>query len=231
MNSSYFIGFAVWLFSYPFLGFTQSRYSFSVKSGLAISSQAYHNNRLQPTISAIHNLNSGFVQFQANYKVTKWIDVAMGMQLVEKGFVYDVKNVGLGTPTVFSTMYQYNLLYGELPLNAIFRLRKFSLAIGAIASYLIKANYDYKDRTLTTRPNKPPSIFDTQFFGEYPFDRFRKWDWGVNVGLSYRILKDFEIECNLQKHFIRVDKIAPQKGYADVMYNQSYLIGIRYYLF
>lgn len=157
------------------------------------------------------------------------MDVAIGLQLLEKGFVYEVNNVGSGSPTVFSTRYQYNLLYGELPINAIFKLRKFSLTVGGIASYLMKANYFKKDITITNRPNQLPAVYDTQYFGEYPFDRFRKWDWGVNLGLSYRISQDFEFECNLQKHFIRVDHYAPQTGYADVMYNQCYLFGVRYY--
>lgn len=201
---------------------------FSLKAGMAISTQAYHNTAFLPTIKGHHNIVAPFINLQYSWKLSEKAEISAAIQQVEKGFIFKSAHVKSGTATSYSTEYQYRLGYVEMSINFTFHVKRFGGMIGWIPSYLYEANYRYKDVTNVNQTGKPAKVFVSSYNGVYPFSRFRTWDMGINLGLKYKLNDYFEVELNVQKHFLRTDMRAPQTGYADIMYNQSYLLGLRY---
>lgn len=209
--------------------FGQNRFGLQLKSGVSISTQAYYLNHLTPTVKGNHNTVSGVLNISATYRIKNKIGVSSGLQIIEKGFNYSVRNVGSGTSTVFSTDYQYALRFLEIPVNFYYDKNRFGILIGFIVSYMYDNDYRYRDVTITTKPGRSSVVFKSDYYGSYPIkDRFKKWDFGINLGLVYRISEHFGVEITVQKHFIKLDKFAPKYGYSDIMYNQCYLFGIVY---
>lgn len=195
---------------------------------MAISTQAYHKTTFLPTIKGQHNIVAPFINLQYSWKFSEQMEINAGIQQIEKGFIFRAVNVNSGTATSYSTEYQYRLGYIEMPINFIYYFKRFGAVIGWVPSYLYEANYRYKDVTNVNHTGKPSKVFTSSYNNVYPFSRFREWDMGVNLGLKYKISNYFDAELTVQKHFLRTDMRAPQTGYADIMYNQSYLLGLRY---
>lgn len=196
--------------------------------GVAISTQSYSRFLPQPTVRGNHNLITSFIKVGYIKKVDESKSLELSLQNAEKG--YDYSGIGIGSArTKYDLFYEYRLNYLEAPISFKFQKQKFGFKSGVIVSYLYKANYRYSDQSIVSQ-NGTTSIYRSEYFGEYPFSRFRKWDFGVLLGLTYKVYKNFSIDLNITKHFVRTDSFGPQTRYNDIMYQQYYSLGCNYYI-
>lgn len=225
------IGLFVWILWVCTVHAQQFLNGFSLKGGLAISTQAYHATAFLPTIKGHHNIVAPFINLQYSVKINDRIGINAGIQQIEKGFIFKVVRVNAKRSTSYSTEYQYRLGYIEMPLNFTCHFKRLGLIVGWVPSYLYQHGYRYKDVSYVNQPGKPSKQLSMAFADDdYQHGmRFRHWDMGINLGVKYKISDYFDAEITVQKHFLRTDLRAPQTGYADVMYNQSYLFGLRYH--
>lgn len=199
---------------------------FSLDLGGTISTQAYNRVKIRKTVQGHHNILSGYVRLTYERKLKKNMGVSIGIQHIEKGYKYS--GINIGTPTKnYDLTYEYRLNYVEVPLCFAYKLNRFGFTTGTIVSYLYAANYRYNDVTRVTQ-NGITSVYATSYSDKYPNDRYRKWDIGVLLGVSYKLNKYLDVECSLSKHFTRTDKVASQYRYNDIMYNQVYMLGLKY---
>lgn len=200
----------------------------SVSSGLTISTQAYNKLLFQPTVQGHHNIISGFLRFGYAHKLSNKLDIEANLQHIEKGYKYKGINIGTAAKN-YDLLYEYRLNYIETPLLIKLNGNRFSYKFGPVFSYLYQANYRYVDVTRLTK-NGVTSIYPSSYFGPYPNDRYRKFDFGLMLGIDYRINDNISLMLETSKHFVRTDFVGPQRRYNDIMFQQVYFLGIKYKL-
>ncbi len=200
----------------------------SLSAGLTIASQAYNKLLFQPTVQGQHNIISGFIRVGYEYKINNKWGLELSVQHTEKGYKY--KGINIGTPNkTYDLLYEYRLNYIEVPLLVKLKGKKLGCKFGPIVSYLYQANYRYVDKT-TLNQNGVVSVYPSSYFGPYPFNRYQKFDFGLMLGIDVKLTNNIVLMLETTKHFVRTDFFAKQRGYNDVMYQQVYLLGIKYKL-
>ena len=169
------------------------------------------------------SVNSVFFNIQYSIPIKKFY-LSIGLQNIEKGFItsYQVQR-----PNFLNKIsYQYRLYYVELPISVNIPIKKTSLIFGIIGSYLYDDIYRVSDvQTIYDQFGNPKVWFNSNYSYQFPFyDRYKKWDFGLNAGISRRINRSFDVELSVQKHFIDVDNWHS----LDLRYNLCILTGIRY---
>lgn len=150
-------------------------------------------------------------------------ELTFGIQIIQKGFKTNLKPPS--SPSFeYEQSYQYLLDYIEMPINYRHHYDKYSLSLGIIASYLYDDTYRFSESQILKNLN-PPKYNNISFASQYPHpERYREWDFGINLGVSRKLTNSLDLEFTYQKHLIRVDK----RVTADLAYNVCFLIGFRY---
>jgi hypothetical protein len=193
---------------------------FSINSGLSISSQSYSKF----TFGNVHQgkgtkILSPFINIQYAIPI-KNFSILFGAQVIEKGFSFSYISKRYGD-LQFDLDYQILLNYIEMPLGVSYKFDdRLIFQIGTITSYLLEANYRYKEvrRTFNT-----PTIFVSNY-SQKQYDRFKNWDFGLNFGLSSKIINGLYLDLSVQRHFVNADNW----NTTDIMFNEVYLVGLRY---
>ncbi|MCF8255502.1 MAG: hypothetical protein K9I36_07115 [Bacteroidia bacterium] len=173
------------------------------------------------------SVNSIFFNIEYSFKIRKNANISTGLQSVEKGFITEYE---FNYPRFNDKIaYQYRLFYLELPINYIYKKNKNSLIGGVIFSYLYDDIYRFSDKqTIYDNSGKPKMWFNSNYSHRFNYyDRYNRFDFGLNLGYSRQFLKYFDLEFTIQKHFINVDNWNSH----DLRYNLSFLTGIRYRIF
>jgi len=197
-------------------------------SGVSVSTQAYSNINITRTVQGHHNIVSAYSKVAYEISVKPNWFIQFGCQHVEKGYKYEGRNIG-NAKTNYNLTYEYRLNYIEIPLIFTYRRNKIGYNFGVSGSYMYRANYRYFDESFV-QSNGVKSVYRSSYFGEYPFERYQKWDIGLLVGLNYKLSKKLIIDLVVTKHMIRTDFVGPQIGYNDIMYQQVYMLGLNYFL-
>jgi len=168
------------------------------------------------------SINSVFFNLQYAQPIKKG-ELSIGLQIVEKGFKTSFKS--LPDPIFeYELAYQYRLYYVEMPVNYVYYFNKNSLILGIVTSFLYDDSYRFREIDVLKLNNKT-TIYESNYASQYPyFDRFKQWDFGINIGLSRKLTNSIDLECTLQKHLINVDTW----NHKDLAYNLCVLIGFRY---
>jgi len=173
------------------------------------------------------SVNSIFLNLEYAFKIRKNAKISIGLQSVEKGFITEYE---FNYPRFNDKIsYQYRLFYLELPINYVYKREKNSLIGGLIFSYLYDDIYRLSvKQTIYDNSGNAKTWFNSNYSYRFPFyNRYKRFDFGINLGYSRQFLKDFELEFTLQKHFVNVDNW----NSLDLKYNLSFLTGIRYRIF
>jgi len=204
-----------------------NRFSFKVGYSLSVTqlgeSPFSETRRLND-----RSINSVSFNMQFLQPIQKETAITIGIQTVQKGFRNNVDEISPGAPFQFVKWDEYQLNYIEVPINYIFTFSKnFTFIGGIVFSYLYENTYRHKEEQIVAYV-LPPTYYEINDAGPYVWkNRFNKFDFGVNAGISRKIVKHFELELSVQRHFINVDNWNTQ----DLRYNLSFLLGVRYYLF
>jgi hypothetical protein len=197
----------------------------SFKTGIANSTQCSGLSPFDHIKPPERSIQSVFFNLQYSQFINDYLDVTIGMQLIEKGFRVDY---GFLVPNRFSKAagYQYRFNYVELPANCVWHVGKYLFTGGALISYMYEQNYRFREIDVVYSPTKTATTFESTYSTSEAYSaRFKKWDFGINLGVGRKIHKDFEIELTAQKHFVNVDNWQTR----DIVYNYCFLFGIRYY--
>lgn len=195
---------------------------FSFKVGIANSTQSkdlFILTKIRPFEKSIQGV---FVNLEYAIPVKKNL-ISFGFQLIEKGFktiIYlDSKNYKE------ETEYQNSLSYFEFPINYVLINKRYNIIAGLLFSYMYENNYRIKETGISY--GSPNIVIITNGSIDYDKvnDRYKKYDLGINIGLSKKIIKNIALELNLQKHFIRIDK---HNYDSDLLYNMCFLFGIKH---
>jgi len=197
-------------------------FKFSIKSGFAHSTQAASISPIAHIRPIEKSIQSVFINIQYNIHLKK-NEISLGLQLLEKGYKteYELQQ----GKTFEQTNYENSLSYIELPINFIWIRKKTNFITGIIFSYMYECNYRIKQTAI--QYGNPNIVFVTNYSNTINVNnkRYNDLDFGVNLGLSKEIFKNAELELTAQKHFIRIDKYSQR----DLIYNTSFLLGLRYY--
>ncbi len=170
------------------------------------------------------SISSVFFDLQYAQPLTKNSELAIGMQVMEKGFKRDYFLV-VPNHLDQSTWYEYRLHYIELPVTYIKHFKNNALIFGLVTSYLYANDFRYREvDVIYPNNNNVKTIIDINYSTPYPNDRLNKWDFGFTLGYSRKVHKNFDLEITTQKHLINVDKF----GGVDIVYNLCFLLGVRY---
>lgn len=208
---------------------SQVRNNFSIKIGYSISSQNWTDNF---DIGSYRNPNNAikalFGCLEYNQPLNDNSKLSFGLQYVQKGFQaeYNIKSPDINVNVAYSN----RLNYLELPIHyekLVFTGKRFyniKLKLGLVASYLISSNYHFREQDDLLRFG---SVLHT-FYTNYAMDdteRYNRFDLGYSIGLVSSLSKHFDLDFTVEKGFIQ-PKNWP---YSDMKYQQSFLLGIKYY--
>jgi hypothetical protein len=163
-------------------------------------------------------VHSMFFNSEINYTIGKF-DFSTGVQYVEKGF--NTNFISYTSSITQHTTYQYRLHYLEVPFN--FKIKK-KFILGIIGSYLFDDDYRYAFKQTQFKPDGEKR-YQYEVAYQFPFpERYKQFDFGINVGYNYRFSDALSAEITIQKHLINIDKW----NSIDLRYNFCLLAGLRY---
>ncbi len=171
-----------------------------------------------------HSINSPFINVSYRNKLSEKFDWELGLQLLEKG---TKSEYGFTFPNGLSQFvsYRYLLSYAEMPIGIIFKRRLLSYSVDVVPSYLVDANFLYKENVRNLFSSSSVANTDYQYVVR-PMPLFNRFDVGLNLAISRIINKKIDVELKFQKHFIRPYKPIS----AELNYQQTFFIGLRYYI-
>lgn len=192
---------------------------FSVKTGYSISVTQWGVSPFAEIRRWDRSIGCVFFNLQYSQPIKK-NELNIGLQLIEKGFRTQYSFAFPNSST--NAAYQIRLNYIELPVNYVHRIGKYNIIFGAVLSYLYENNYRFEETDVNI--GNPTIVFASNYSYTENWNRYNKWDFGVNIGMSYRLHKNFDAEFTIQKHFIDVDTWQQR----DLDCNLSFLLGLRY---
>ncbi len=203
-----------------FIGAAQAQsgwQNLAVQIGYSQSAQSPMLLRIDQVTYWAHNIHS--IYFGAEYRDSlnhKW-GWTIGIHTCEKG--YKTSFSSNGSLSNIDLSYQYSLRCLEMPICATFNLGAFQLKGGLFATYLLGSNY-----MLTETDQNSILYLQNRFVSPDNF-HYNKWDFGVILGIVRRITSHFDIELNVERGFLFLDK---SKG-DEIKYQETGLLGIRYF--
>jgi hypothetical protein len=198
----------------------------SFKAGFSNSTQQWGLSPFSHIRKFNRSIQSGFAGLSYTQPIKMKSQLILGVQYVEKGFRIEYS---FEAPNQFyqDAGYQHLLQYLEVPLYYRFSVRNTFFSAGVIYSYLLNDVYSYRENIKSVNSNNGQATeYDIAYNVSYNklYNRFETSDFGLGIGIGHRFNKHIELEMNLQKHFIQIDKWKQR----DLVYNLTVLLGLKY---
>lgn len=160
-------------------------------------------------------ITSPYVGVESSVIIRKKVQLYYGLQWLNKGIKGQAHGTNNGT-TIFHLNYQYTQSWLELPLYWHLAYRKFGFNLGLNASFLLRSNFsgDY----VSTNPPLKISYYNTIT------RQYHRWDYGLRLGVQYKISKKLDLECWFQNNFVQSYKF---RNYEQGL-SRTYFIGFQY---
>jgi len=200
-------------------GFSQPFKNLSFRVGYSQSAQMKEATSIQNITYWRNNIHSAYFGLEYAGAFSKKWGYSIGVQMCEKGYKTKYQNIAANGAITFDVSYQFTLNYIDIPINTYFGGKKYQFKIGVIPSFLVGNNFRF------VQTEKTPYTYMSYKYATTNPDRFKKFDFGLNLGLVKKVNQHFDIEFNAQRHFIKPDKW----GKAEINYHQTFLLGIKYY--
>jgi hypothetical protein len=212
--------FLLTLFLIGFIGLVQAQsgwQNLAIQVGYSQSAQSPSLFRADQVTAWAHNIHS--IYFGAEYadSINRHWGWSIGIHTCEKGYKTQFSSTGSLSNIYLS--YQYSLRCLELPICATFNLGGFQIKGGLFTTYLFGSNY------MLSETDQNSTLYLQNKFVATDNSHYNKWDFGIHLGIVRRINSHFDIELNVERGFLFLDK---SKG-DEIKYQETGLIGIRYF--